>query len=221
VGPPATLDTYNVSLAVTNGTITSNNGTSTTGGSEVVGTVSFNANGSLAAWTPAGTIKMAFAAQPNTTQTITLNMGTATQTNGLTEFGNTSSAAAISQDGASAGALKSITIASDGTVTGNFTNSQTLALAQIAVATFSNPSGLDRVGDNYYQATSSSGTPVVGTAGSGSAGTIQAGALEQSNVDEGTEFTNLILAQQAYQINAKVITSADQTLQSLLTAVIQ
>ena len=121
----------------------------------------------------------------------------------------------ISQNGYAAGTLDNITIGADGTVTGAFTNGQNKALAQVAIARFQNEDGLSRIGSNQFEATSTSGLAQVGVAGTGIFGTIQSGALEQSNVSLATEFTNLIVAQRAFEANTRGITTADQNLQTL------
>jgi len=125
-------------------------------------------------------------------------------------------ASVISQNGYPAGTLANITVGQDGTVTGAFTNGQNRALAQVAVATFQNEDGLSRIGGNQFSSTSASGLAQVGTAGAGRFGSIVAGSLEQSNVSLSTEFTNLILAQRAFEANTRGITTADQNLQTVI-----
>lgn len=124
-------------------------------------------------------------------------------------------ASVISQNGYAAGTLSNITVGEDGTVTGAFTNGQQKALAQVALARFQNEQGLARIGGNQFGQTAASGLAQVGAAGSGSFGTIVSGSLEQSNVSLATEFTNLILAQRAFEANTKGITTADQNLQTI------
>ncbi len=98
----------------------------------------------------------------------------------------------------------------------SFSNNQTLALGQIALATFANPQGLQAVGQNSFQTTLSSGAAVVGVAGTGGRGTITGGSLEQSNVDIATEFSNMIMTQRGYQANARVVTTFDQLTQDAI-----
>lgn len=107
--------------------------------------------------------------------------------------------------------LSSFTVSSDGTVTGINSDGTTTSLGKVAIATFKNPSGLEKVGDSLYTPTTASGT-----AGTTGAGTIEQNALEGSNVDLTDEMTNLIEAQRAYQANAQTITTADQVLQTLV-----
>ena len=108
-----------------------------------------------------------------------------------------------------------MSIAQDGTINGIFTNGQIFALAQLAVATFTNPEGLNRVGQNYYDMTINSGVPLLAGGQAGGRGSIQAGALESSNVDVSTEFTQLITAQQGYEVNARSITVNNTVIQEL------
>jgi flagellar basal-body rod protein FlgG len=87
-------------------------------------------------------------------------------------------------------------------------------LGQFTLTRFINQAGLLSLGDNMYQETPASGTPLDGLPSTDGAGDLQQGNLEQSNVDSVTEITNLIAAQRAYEMNGKVITAADQMLQS-------
>ena len=86
----------------------------------------------------------------------------------------------------------------------------------MAVATFANNQGLSDVGNNNYQVTEASGAAVIGSAESGGRGTIVGGSVEQSNVDIATEFSKLIVAQQAYSANAKSITTFNQISQATM-----
>jgi flagellar basal-body rod protein FlgG len=87
-------------------------------------------------------------------------------------------------------------------------------IGQLTITTFINDAGLQSNGNNLYTATPASGTAQDGTAGTNGAGTIQQGSLEQSNVSAVTEISNLIMAQRAYEMNSKVITAADEMLQT-------
>lgn len=128
-----------------------------------------------------------------------------------------SAATVVSQNGYSAGTLSNITVGEDGTITGSFTNGQTKTLAQLAMATFQNEDGLQRLGDNQFSATAASGLAQVGTANSGRYGSIDGGALEESNVNLANEFTNLIIAQRAFQANSRGIETADANLQTVIS----
>jgi flagellar hook protein FlgE len=148
-------------------------------------------------------------------QTITLNLGTPGQATGLTQFGGTSTANAITQDGSGFGTLVDVSFDNSGILQGQFSNGRTIALAQLAVAGFNNEGGLLRSGDNYFLASAASGQPLIGTAGSGGLGTVQGSALEGANVDIAIEFSRLIIAQRGFQVNARTITAANETLQEL------
>lgn len=146
-------------------------------------------------------------------QKIKLSFGTANAFDGITQLGGGTSAAASAQDGYAQGTLQSATVGQDGIVTGQFTNGRTEQLAQVAIATFTNPEGLLRSTNNYFQATANTGAAVITTPQSGSAGSIQSGSLESSNVDVGAEFTQLVAAQRGYQVNAQAFSAANQMLQ--------
>jgi flagellar hook protein FlgE len=103
-----------------------------------------------------------------------------------------------------------------GTIQGSFTNGQTVPIAQIALATFSNLQGLARSGSNDFTPTLSSGAANIGAAGEAGRGTITGGSLEESNADIATEFSQLILAERGYEANAKAITTFDQVTQDAI-----
>lgn len=134
----------------------------------------------------------------------------------VTQFSGTSSIQVTAQDGSSSGALDGFTIGSDGTITGNYSNGKTQALGQVSLAMFANPEGLAKSGNLMYAATNNSGAAQLGTAGAGGRGTLIGGAVETSNVDLGTQLTDLIVAQTAYQANTKVVSTTSMVLQSLV-----
>jgi flagellar hook protein FlgE len=137
----------------------------------------------------------------------------------ITQQDATSATSSKVQNGYGVGTLTGYSILGDGTVEGQFSNNQTLSLGKIAVANFANPQGLTALGNNDYQATFASGTPNVGQAGAGGNGTITGGAVEESNVNLSTEFANMIVAQQTYEANAKVLTTMDQVSQATIQLV--
>ena len=134
----------------------------------------------------------------------------------VTQMASSDTIQAASQDGLPSGTLQSISIGSDGTISGSFSSGTTQALGRLALASFANDQGLQKVGNDYYQSTLNSGVAQVGVPGTGGRGTVQGGALEMSNVDLATELTDLIVAQNAYQANTKVVATSDQVLQSLV-----
>jgi flagellar hook protein FlgE len=126
-----------------------------------------------------------------------------------------SSTAQVIADGSQEGSLESFTVGSNGEIDGVYSNGLNKALGQLAIAKFSNASGLDRAGGNAFQETINSGTPDINVAGNGR-GTIASGELEMSNVDLSQEFTDMITAERGFQANAKIITTSDEILQELL-----
>jgi flagellar hook protein FlgE len=112
--------------------------------------------------------------------------------------------------------MTSYSIGSDGVLRGTFSDDVQRDIAIVAVADFTNPAGLDRVGETAFRATANSGNPELGVAGQGSRGSLMGGTLEMSNVDLAAEFTNLILAQRGFQASSRVITTSDQVLEELV-----
>jgi flagellar hook protein FlgE len=138
-------------------------------------------------------------------------------TGSVTQYDSQQTLGVRGQDGYPAGALESYSISSDGVITGSFSNGQTRAIAQLAMASFANPGGLVDQGGGLFATTPNSGQAQVGVAGTGVLGTLLGGQLEQSNVDMGTELTDLITAQEAYEANTKVVTTTEQAVQALET----
>lgn len=133
----------------------------------------------------------------------------------LTQFGGESTAQAVDRDGYAAGTLEQTTIDGTGTIIGKFSNGQTQKLAQVCLATFNNPAGLTKVGDNMYIKSNNSGEAQVGVSGTGGRGGFNPGSLEMSNVDLAQEFSNMIITQRGFQANSKIITVTDEMLQDL------
>ena len=176
------------------------------------GTVRFGSNGVRDAGTP----PITFRRPGNGGGTVTLDLGTPGSPQALTQFGGATSASALGQDGAATGYLRSFSISDDGTVSGVFSNGASKPLAQLALATFSNPGGLMKEGDNHLRADNNSGLAQIGTPNTVGKGKLAAGALEMSNVDLAQEFTNLIVAQRGFQANSRIITASDELLQDLV-----
>jgi flagellar hook protein FlgE len=138
--------------------------------------------------------------------------------NGLTQFADTSGAAQVNefqQNGFAAGKLQSIAVNSQNRVVGTFSNGQNIPLAEVTLANFNGQDGLQALNGGAYSATQDSGPPLFSATGQ-----IVGNSLEASNVDIATQFSHMIVAQQAYSASAKVMTTANQMMQSLL-AVIQ
>ena len=138
---------------------------------------------------------------------------------GVTMTGNESTVTSISQDGYGAGDLSNLTIDAEGVITGVYSNGENVVLGQVALATFSSDSGMERIGGNLFHASKDAGAPAMGVPDSGGRGTVNAYALEKSNVNLEDEFVHMIEAQRAYQSNARVITTANETLQELVNLV--
>ncbi len=133
----------------------------------------------------------------------------------MTQFDGETTATA-SQDGYPAGSLQGVSFDTTGTLSGVFSNGITRALAQVALASFNNPGGLFKEGNNLFSESSNSGGANIGPAGKGGLGTIKPGSLEMSNVDLAQEFTDMIVTQRGFQANSRVITASDEMLQDLV-----
>lgn len=134
----------------------------------------------------------------------------------ISQLSGTSQLNGIEQNGFPQGGLQSFSIAQDGVITGIFTNGLTRPIAQLGMANFSNPLGLERNGQNQFLNTDNSGYPIIGAPRSGSRGIVSTGFLEQSNVDISNEFTDLIVTQRGFQANTKIVTTVDEMLQDLI-----
>jgi flagellar hook protein FlgE len=181
------------------------------------GTLAFNSSGQLTS--PSGSvtgINISGLADGAANMNLTWNLADASGNPTITQQNATSATASTDQNGYGVGSLTGYSVLADGTVQGQFSNNQTLALGQVAVASFANTQGLAQVGSSDYQATFASGAAVVGQAGSGGNGTITGGSVETSNVDLSTEFSKMIVAQQGYEANAKVLTTLNQISQATI-----
>lgn len=121
----------------------------------------------------------------------------------------------VKPDGNKEGKLTSFSVGASGEISGVYSNGEVVTVGILAIAKFSNPSGLMRTGGNLLQESVNSGTPNIGIAGDGR-GTIAASSLEMSNVDLSEEFTEMIVAQRGFQANTRIITTSDEILQELV-----
>ncbi len=186
-------------------------GTITAGGK---GTLSFGPDGTLQAVTYDGA-QSVLSFDPNNGAnpvSLTLDFGDNAALEGLTLFDGASSVSIPSQDGQAQGILSSFLIDEQGRLFGTFTNGTNRLIGQIALAQFNNPSGLVDLGNNLFRVSEASGTARIGKSGEDFDTAIFSGALEASNVDLAQEFTEMIIAQRAFQANARTITVADQFL---------
>ncbi|MBX6351121.1 MAG: flagellar hook protein FlgE [Clostridia bacterium] len=111
--------------------------------------------------------------------------------------------------------LASLGVDASGTITGTFSGGDTLVLGRVALATFTNPAGLTRVGGNLFQSSANSGDPDIGAPGTGPRGLVIPGSVEMANVDLAQQFTDMITTERGFQANARIITTADEMLQEL------
>ena len=137
--------------------------------------------------------------------------------NSVTQFAEKSSTKMVQQDGFPMGYLETFNVDQSGVITGVFSNGTKRVLGQIALATFTNPGGLEKAGENNYVVSNNSGEPNIGESGVAGKGKILAGSLEMSNVDLAEQFTDMIVTQRGFQANSRTITTSDQMLQELLT----
>ncbi|MDE2516819.1 MAG: flagellar hook protein FlgE [Rhodospirillales bacterium] len=150
-------------------------------------------------------------------QSISLNMGNFGQANGVTQFaGTTYSLRNLSQNGVPPGSFTGITTTSAGDIVANYNNGQSETVAQVPVITFANADALQRQNGQAFTATNQSGAAIAQSESTNGAGNLVTGSVESSNVDIATEFSKLIVAQQAYGANAKMVTTADQLLQTTI-----
>ena len=184
--------------------------------------ISFNEDGTFAGVTGsgAGDARLAFTFEGlGGSQEIAVDLGQAGEDDAVTQTGDDSTLFAAAQDGFAAGSLASFSVESDGRVVGLYTNGLTQEIDRLRLATFTNPAGLNRIGDTLYQPTTNSGDAILTTPQTGAAGDVVAGVLEASNVDIAREFVQLILAQRGFQVNARVVTTSDNVLQELINIV--
>ncbi len=199
------------------------NPTSPTGSQTVAsGTLSFNASGQLTAPVNATTgvpspISITIPGFADGAAAMNVNWDLA-DSNGnslITQADLASSTTGLIQNGSAAGTMSGYSILADGTIQGSFP-SGTVTLGQVAVASVENTQGLSQIGNNLFTTTSGSGAAQVGIAGTGGRGTITGGSVESSNVDIASEFSKMIVAQQAYEANAKSVTTFDQVEQATI-----
>lgn len=133
-----------------------------------------------------------------------------------TQYGERFVVSGLSQNGNTTGRLTGIEISAEGVVFARYTNGQSTPLGQLALSNFSNPQGLQKLGDNAWGETFESGQPIRGQAGTSAFGLVQSGALEASNVDLTEQLVNMITAQRNFQANAQMITTQDQITQTVI-----
>ena len=186
------------------------------------GTMSFDADGNMSAFTSAST-----ATTWNFTgadfSNIEFNFGVdaaGDENDGSIRMaGSTSTVTSLDQNGYGIGNLSNVLVERDGAIYGIYSNGEELVLGQVAVALFGAESGLERQGGNLYRATRNSGPAAVGVPDTAGRGSISSYALEKSNVELEDQFVLMIEAQRAYQGNARIVNAANETLQELVNLV--
>jgi flagellar hook protein FlgE len=200
----------------------------------VTGTMNFDANGNLAsittggATTPVGTaagdissIPLSFSSLANGSANLNINWNLLSSSGSpaISQVAASSAVSATTQNGYAPGQYQSFTIGSDGKVTVSYSNGQKQTVGQLALANVTNLQGLKTLGDGDYETTLASGTASIGTSGTAGLGTLQDGALEQSNVNISAEFSNLIVAQRAFEANSKAVTTFDTVTQETINMI--
>lgn len=202
----------------------------------VTGTMTFDANGNLTTIQPAGaagpetvgtgagdvrSIALAFNGLADNAADLGIqwNLLNSSGKPTIGQVDTTSAVSATTQNGYASGQYQSFTIGSDGTVTASYSNGQQQNVGQLALANVANLQGLALQGDGNYVTTLASGTAVVGPSGTAGLASVQDGALEASNVNISSEFSNLIIAQRAFEANAKSVTTFDTVTQDTINMV--
>lgn len=201
----------------------------------VTGSMSFDPSGNLVSVTQTGgtaqtvgtgsgdvsSIPLSFTGLADGASNLNLNWNllSAAGTPTISQVDAASAVSATSQNGYASGQYQSFSIGSDGTVTATYSNGQKQNVGQLALANVANLQGLKLLGDGDYAATLASGAASVGTSGAAGLGTMQDGALEASNVNISAEFSDLIVAQRAFEANAKSVTTFDTVTQDTINMV--
>lgn len=141
---------------------------------------------------------------------INVDLGTKT-----TQFASGFDQAESLQDGYKNGTLASTSLSTNGMIQGRYSNGRTQNIAQVALATFINPNGLQSIGDNMWLETAASGVADIGAAGDKGRGVLASNSLEQANVDLAEELVNMITMQRNYQANAQAVKTQDEVLKTL------
>jgi flagellar hook protein FlgE len=183
------------------------------------GTLTFNTSGQLVtpATNPTG---IAFPGMVDGAAALNLTLNLYNAGVGqITQTAGTSNTSATTQNGYPSGAYQSFTVDGNGVLTAAYSNGVNLEVGQIAVATVNNTDGLTRTGANDYATTTASGSMSVSVANVGGRGTIEGESLESSNVDISSEFSDLIVAQRAFEANSKTVTTFDTVTQDAIQMV--
>jgi len=184
------------------------------------GTLTFDSNGTLTS--PTGSVVgISFPGMADGASDLTFNwnLNGAGGSPTLTQLASASTNNAQTQDGFASGSYQQISVDSSGLIAAQFSNGQSSTVGRIAVASVPNVQGLVATGDNNFTTSVASGQATAGVAGAGGRGTIEDNALEQSNINISTEFSNLIVAQRAFEANAKTMTAFDTISQDAIAMI--
>jgi flagellar hook protein FlgE len=182
------------------------------------GTVTFDSAGNLTSPSSLAGIGFAGLADGAAALNLTLNFANASGNPTLTQTVGTSSTS-TSQDGHPSGTYQGFTVDPSGVLSAVYSNGNVAKVGQVALAHVNNEQALARIGGNDYQVTGASGQIQAGVAGSGGLGTLADQSLEAPNVDISAEFSNLIVAQRAFEANSKSITTFDTVSQDTISMI--
>lgn len=187
-------------------------------------TVTFNSDGTLASvnGAPQSTGSAATFSYTGSPQDMTVSLGTIGSSSGVslsTDGGSYSTNPTMTTDSVTSGTFTGLSMQTDGSVMTTFDNGLSQLLAKIPLTTFADPNGLSAQNGQAYTATASSGAPVVNAVNTNGAGTLSTSSTESSTTDLTSDLTKLIVAQQAYGANTKIVTTANQLLQTTLAMI--
>jgi flagellar hook protein FlgE len=187
------------------------------------GTITFDSKGNLLTPAPPppptnGIVPIAVAGLTDGAADLAVNWTLYTPTGqpDITQYAQPSATASNQQDGLVAAGLVHVTMTNGGEIIAQYSNGQQSTIAQIAIASISNPDTLVSEGQNNFQIGPGTAPPAVGVPQTGGRGQVLGGSLESSTVDIATEFTRLIVFQRSYEANAKVITTTDTLTQDTI-----
>ena len=202
----------------------------------VTGTMTFDANGNLSTVQPTGapapetvgsvapavsSIALGFTGLADLANNLNLqwNLLGSAGTPNISQVATASASSGTLQDGYTSGQYQGFSVASDGTISASYSNGKSQNIGQVALADVPNEQGLLLLGDGNYGTTATSGTASISTSGTNGLAQIEGGALEASNVNISSEFSNLIVAQRAFEANAKSVTTFDTVTQDTINMV--
>jgi flagellar hook protein FlgE len=184
------------------------------------GTLTFDANGNLTA--PAANvtgIQFTGLSDGAADMSMTWNVLGASGAPTITQVDSASAVAATTQNGYTSGQYQSFSISDTGVVSAQFSNGQQLAVGQLALANVANQQGMRLLGNGDFATTLASGSAAIGASGTDGLGSLQDGALEESNVNLSAEFSDLIIAQRAFEANSKAVTTFDTVAQETINMI--